>query len=70
MGWYPLLNYVKNCYLFDKLVIELVGSTIAVEIGQLGGNAHTFLPAIFSADTPDFLVKFLANFSCLVVSCM
>ena len=24
MGWYPLLNYVKNSYLFDEFVIELV----------------------------------------------
>ena len=49
MGWYPLLNYVKNSYLFDKFVIELVAPS------QLGSNAHTFMP-IFSADTLDFLV--------------
>ena len=24
MGWYPLLNFAKNSYLFDKFVIELV----------------------------------------------
>ena len=51
MGWYPLLNYVKNSYLFDKFVIEFV----AVKSAQLGGNADTFM-SIFSADTLDFLV--------------
>ena len=49
MGWYPLLNYVKNSYLFDKFVIELV---IAIKSGQLGGN--TSMP-MSSADTLDFL---------------
>ena len=24
MGWCPLLNFMKNSYLFDKFVIELV----------------------------------------------
>ena len=43
---------MKNSYLFDKFVIELV----AVKSGQLGGgNADTFLPK-FSADTLDVLV--------------
>ena len=51
MGWYPLWNYVKNSYLFDKFVIELV---IAIKSGQLGGNADTFMP-MFSADALDFL---------------
>ena len=51
MGWYPLWNYVKNSYLFDKFVIELV---IAIKSGQLGGNADTFMPML-SADTLDFL---------------
>ena len=27
MGWYPLLNYVNNSYLFAKLVIECNLST-------------------------------------------
>ena len=54
MGWYPLLNYVKNSYLFDKFFYR-TDSTIAVKRGQLGGNAGTFMP-IFSADTIDFLV--------------
>ena len=48
MGWYPFLNYVKNSYLFDKFVIELV-RTVAVKSDQLGGNANTFM-TIFSAD--------------------
>ena len=52
MGWYPLLNYVKNSYLFDKFVIELV-ALLAVKSGPLGGIADTFMP-IFSADTLDF----------------
>ena len=49
MGWYPFLNYVKNSYLFDKFVIELV-RTVTVKSDQLGGNANTFM-TIFSADT-------------------
>ena len=32
-----------------------IGSTIALKSGQLGGNAHTFMP-LFSLDTLDFLV--------------
>ena len=32
-----------------------IGSTIAVKIGKLGGDADTFMP-IFSADTLYFLV--------------
>ena len=42
---------MKNSYLFDKFVIELV---IAIKSGQLGGNADTFMP-MFSVDTLDFL---------------
>ena len=38
---------MKNSYLFDKFVIELV---IAIKSGQLGGNADTFMPML-SADT-------------------
>ena len=53
IAWYPLLHYVKNSYLFDKFVIELVA--LAVKSGQLGGIADTFM-LIFSADTLDFLV--------------
>ena len=50
MGWYPLLNYVRNSYLFDKFAIELV-----VKRGQMGGcNADTFVH-IFSADNLNFL---------------
>ena len=54
MGWYSLLNYVKNRYLFDKFCYR-IGSTIAVKSGELGGNADTFMP-IFSADTRDSLI--------------
>ena len=50
MGWYPLSNFVKNSYLTDKFVTELV-----VKSGQLDGNADTFL-LIFSAYTFDFAV--------------
>ena len=27
MGWYPLLNYVRNNYLFDKFVAEFHADT-------------------------------------------
>ena len=43
---------MKNSYL---QICYRIGSTIAVNIGQLGGNVDTFIP-IFSANTLDFLV--------------
>ena len=47
MGLSPLLNFVKNSYLFDKFY--RVGSTVTVESGWMGViNADTFMP-IFSA---------------------
>ena len=52
MGWYYLLNFVKNSYFLDRFVIELVA---LVKGGQLCGNADTFIP-VFSADTLDFAV--------------
>ena len=45
---------MKNSYLFDKFVTELVALN-AVKNGQLRGNADTFM-LIVSADTLDFAV--------------
>ena len=45
---------MKNSYLFDEFVTELV-ALHAVKNGQLRGNADTFM-LIFSADTLDFAV--------------
>ena len=47
-----------------KLLIEQIcyktGSIVAVKIGQLGGNADTFMP-IFFADTLGFLVRYISR---------
>ena len=53
MGWYPLLNFVKNSYFLIDFYRN--GNTIAVKSSQLGGNGDTFMP-ILSADTLDFAV--------------
>ena len=47
---------MKNRCLFGKC--NRIGSTVAVKSGQLGGHADTFMP-IFSADTLDFLVRYI-----------
>ena len=50
---------MKNSYLFDEFVTELV-ALHAVKNGQLRGNADTFM-LIFSADTLDFAVAIKAK---------